>query len=221
LASFEVSVHSRRALAALSLEILVLAGGGAWAEANSLTLEIGGGAALVRTPAPYSTGASQVGSAPAAWIGGRYGISHQLELTLSVFYEVTEPFYVSGTTVTNDAGSTTGTLAMRAKRFGALVGGRLLHGNVWRLAMGGELGWSQHSYSALALFDNGSPPRDYGLGLADTSKPSFVLAPSAGIVWVGDKLSVSLVPRFELLLGSNVTWVVTVPLTIGWDFYLF
>jgi hypothetical protein len=217
----KVFVHARRALPGLLLAAIVLATAGAFAEPDGLTLEVGGGAAFVRTPAPYSTGAAQVGSAPTLWFGGRYGLSHQLELTLTAFYEITEPFYVSGTTVMTDAGNSTGTLAMRAKRFGALVGGRLLHGNVWRLAAGGELGWSQHSYASVALFDNGSPPRDYGLGLADTSKPSFVLAPSAGVVWVGDKLSVSLVPRFELLLGSRATWALSVPLTIGWDFYLF
>ena len=214
-------MHCRRLLTGLLLELIVLASAGASAEPGGLTLEVGGGAAVVRTPAPHSTGATQLGSAPTFWIGGRYAVSYQLELTLSVFYEITEPFYVAGTTVMNDTGSTSGTLAMRAKRFGALVGARLLRGNVWRLAVGGEVGWSQHSYSSLALFDNGSPPRDYGLGLADTSKPSLALAPSAGIVWVGDKLSVSLVPRFELLLGSRATWAVTVPLTIGWDFFLF
>jgi hypothetical protein len=56
--------------------------------------------------------------------------------------------------------------------------------------------------------------------LANATATSMVLAPSLGISWVVDKLSVTILPRFEALIASKTTWGVTVPVTIGWDWYL-
>jgi hypothetical protein len=194
----------------------------ALADRSAVTLDAGAGASVLRVVAPYADSrASQVGSAPAIWIDGRYGLTNSIELTATFFAETSVPFYVSDTTITSDAGKLTGTLQMRTRRYGLMAGARLLHGNVWRLILGGDVGWALSSYSSMHLIvADQYGPRDSGLALADTTASSLVLAPSAGVSWVGDKLSITILPRFEVLLGSASTWAVAVPLTIGWDWYL-
>ena len=78
------------------------------------------------------------------------------------------------------------------------------------------------SYSSMHLINDSNPAggRDFGLALPDKTVSSLVLAPSVGVSWVGDKLSVTVLPRFEALIGGRTTWAVTVPVTFGWDWYL-
>jgi len=193
------------------------------ADQGAITLDAGAGASVRRVVAPYAdTASSQVGSAPAIWIDGRYALTNFIELTTTVFMETSVPFYVPGTTITSDAGKLSGTLEMRARRYGLLGGVRLLRGNVWRLIVGADVGWALSSYSSMRLINDSSPSgaRDFGLALPDKSVNSLVLAPSLGLSWVGDKLSVTVLPRFEALLGGGTTWAVTIPVTLGWDWYL-
>src|SRR5262249_855598 len=145
-----------------------------------------------------------------------------IELTATAFFETTVPYYVPGTSITSDAGTVSGTLEMRARRFGLTAGAKFIRGNVWRLLAGADLGWALSSYSDLRPLDvwNPSGPRDYGLALPDTTASALILAPSLGVSWVGDKLSVTVLPRFQVLLGSTRSWAVTIPLTAGWDWYL-
>jgi len=217
-----VSANARSAVLSLALLALV-ASRSARADQGAITLDAGAGASVLRVVAPYAdTVSSQVGSAPAIWIDGRYALTNSIELTATAFMEASVPFYVPGTTITSDAGKLSGTLEMRARRYGMMAGARLLHGNIWRLIVGGDVGWALSSYSSLRLIDQANPsgPRDFGLALPDKTASSLVLAPSAGISWVGDKLSVTVLPRFQALLGSSRTWAITVPVTIGWDWYL-
>src|SRR5260370_670254 len=51
--------------------------------------------------------------------------------------------------------------------------------------------------------------RSYGLALADTSQSALVLAPSAGVEWTGDRFSIGIAPRVDLLVGSVRTWGVS------------
>jgi len=193
------------------------------ADQGAITLDAGAGASVLRVVAPYAdTVSSQVGSAPAIWIDGRYALTNFIELTTTVFMETSVPFYVPGTTITSDAGKLSGTLEMRARRYGLLGGVRLLRGNVWRLIVGADVGWALSSYSSMRLINDSGPSgaRDFGLALPDKSVNSQVLAPRLGLSWVGDKLSVTVLPRFEALLGGGTTWAVTIPVTLGWDWYL-
>jgi hypothetical protein len=223
--TMSVSSPEANPLRALTISALalLLAPIAARADRGALTVDAGAGASVLRVVAPYADStASQIGSAPAIWIDGRYGLTNSIELTTTIFAETSVPFYVPGTTITSDAGKLSGTLEMRARRYGVMAGARLLHGNIWRLIVGGDVGWALSSYSSMRLIDESNPsgPRDFGLALPDTTASSLVLAPSAGISWVGNKLSITVLPRFEALLGSTRSWAITVPLTIGWDWYL-
>ncbi len=192
------------------------------ADQGAVAIDAGIGASLVRVPAPYADMAtSQVGTAPAVWIDARYGLTNSIEFVGTAFAEPSVPYYVSGTTISSDAGKLSGTLQMHFQRYGLLAGLRLLNGNIWRLIVGADVGFALSACTSLHLIDVGdSNPRDFGLNLPNTTSSSFVLAPSLGVSWVGDKLSVTILPRFEALIGSSATWAVTVPVTIGWDFYL-
>ena len=111
------------------------------ADQGAITLDAGAGASVLRVVAPYAdTASSQIGSAPAIWIDGRYALTNFIELTTTVFMETSVPFYVPGTTITSDAGKLSGTLEMRARRYGLLGGVRLLRGNVWRFIVGADVG---------------------------------------------------------------------------------
>jgi hypothetical protein len=193
------------------------------ADKGALTLEIGGGVAVLRAPAQYAdNSASQVGSVPEIVVGGRYALTNWLELSTLAFGEPSESFFVPGTTIASDAGKLSGTLQMKVQRYGLLGGVRLLHGNVWRLIVGADAGWALSMYSSMRLLDDSgaSAGRDFGLSLPDKNVNSLILAPSAGVSWVGDKLSVTVLPHFEVMVSGTTTWAISIPLTIGWDFYL-
>lgn len=193
------------------------------ADQGALTVDVGAGASVLRVVAPHADViSSQVGSVPAIWIDGRYGLSNSFELTVTCFTETSVPFYLAGTTITSDAGKLSGILEMRAQRYGLLGGVRYLHGNIWRLVVGAEIGAALSSYSSMHLIDDSNPSggRDFGLALPDKTVTSFVLAPSVGLSWVGDKLSVTVLPRFEAVFAGNPSWAVTIPVTLGWDWYL-
>ena len=193
------------------------------ADQGSVSVDVGAGPSVLRVVAPYAdTATSQLGSAPAIWIDGRYALTNWLELSATIFTETNVPFYVAGATITSDAGKLSGTLEMRARRYGLLSGVRLLRGNVWRLIVGADVGWALSAYNSMRLINDSGPAagRDYGLALPDKVVNSLVLAPSVGLSWVGDRLSVTILPRFEMLVGGGTTWAVTIPITVGWDWYL-
>src|SRR5258708_29834650 len=48
---------------------------------------------------------------------------------------------------------------------------------------------------------------------------ALVLAPSAGVEWTGDRFSIGIAPRVDVLVGSVRTWAVSLPLTISWAGY--
>src|SRR5262249_40891992 len=154
--------------------------------------------------------------APSIWLDLRFAPLNQLELVASVFLDTGSSISIPNSTVPASTGTFTGTLQFRTSRFGGLFGARFVRGNVWRFVPGGEVGVSMASYSNARLLNSNG--QDVGLSLADTMQASFLLAPSAGIVWASDKLSVALVPRAELLVGPNRSWAFVLPLTIGWDF---
>jgi hypothetical protein len=93
--------------------------GPALADHGALAVDAGVAVSVLRVLAPYAdTAASQVGSAPAIWIDARYGLTNSIELTTTAFAETSVPYYVSGTTISSDAGKLSGTLQMRVQRYG-------------------------------------------------------------------------------------------------------
>jgi hypothetical protein len=158
------------------------------------------------------------------WLGGRVAITNSIELTASLFFDLPATFDVASVGVPTGADTARGTLESKVNRKGMLLGARFVDGLRWRLIAGGELGLSQTTFSSQQLYDVTDPsgPRNYGLALQDSSRMSLLLAPSAGIQWTGDRLSVSFVPRFQWAVGGGrPSWTVAFPLTVGWDWYVF
>jgi hypothetical protein len=212
-----------RTLFAFLVALAVLKSEAARADRGALTLEVGGGVTVLRAVAPSANNsASQVGTVPEILLGGRYAVTNSLELGATVFGAFSGTFFIPSTTITSDSVTLSGTLQTQVQRYGFLGGVRFLHGNVWRLMAGAEAGWALTMHSSMHLIaDSGaSAGRDFGLTLQDKSVNSLVLAPSMGVGWVGDKLSVTLLPRFEVLIGGGTTWAFSIPITAGWDFYL-
>jgi hypothetical protein len=204
--------------------LLVLAAAGAHAERGAVSLDVGGGFVATRQRAPYDTSGSVVGTEGSVWLGGRVAITNSIELTASLFFDLPATFDVASVGVPTGADTARGTLESKVNRKGMLLGARFVDGLRWRLIAGGELGLSQTTFSSQQLYDVTDPsgPRNYGLALQDSSRMSLLLAPSAGIQWTGDRLSVSFVPRFQWAVGGGrPSWTVAFPLTVGWDWYVF
>lgn len=207
---------------ALSVFLILVAPAAARADRGALSLELGAGGSIVNVRAPYATGApSQLGTSWATSLGASYGLSNHLELTGRFFWEPSEQFVHSGVTVQSAAGALTGSLREETQRFGALAGGRLVFGYVWRFFVGAEVGWSDRSFSRLDHFDVSSgTPRSYGLRLAETSQSAIALAPTVGVQWTSDHYAIGMAPRFEILVGGASTWALVAPLTLAWSWYL-
>ena len=203
---------------------LVVTAGVASADRGALTVDVGGGMTALRLGTPFARPQVAVnGFAPTVWLGGRYALTNEVEFGVAGFFEPPVTYWHHGVTVPTERGAFPGTLTHRMHRYGALVGARYLHGMVWRLTVGLDLGWSRRSYSGFLHLDPSSPagPIDYELDLPAFRTDNVVLAPVAGIEWAaGDHWSISLLPRLELLLGPDPTVALTVPLTLSWSWYL-
>jgi hypothetical protein len=204
--------------------VVVMAPLAAQADRGALTVDAGGGFAAPFLKAPYSTDSSALrvltGS---AWLGGRYGLTNNLELSLSAFWEPSVQVFHNATTVRFDGSDFPGTLGHKASRYGGLAGGRLVFGYVWRVSLGLEAGWSHRVYSGFDHIDDSRPGAavSYGLQLQDFSTDNLVVAPLAGLEWMpGDSWSISIVPRTEILLGPDPTLAISVPLLFSWSWYL-
>src|SRR5207302_7169891 len=114
-------------------------------------------------------------------------------------------------------GTLQGVLLERTSQLGALVGVRFVHGFTWRFVAGADLGLARRSFSSIDHYDVSDPAgaQSYGLDLGNTSQSALVVAPSAGLEWLGDHVAVGFVPRTEFLFGKTQTWAVTMPLTIS------
>ena len=216
-------MNPRRAVLAVGLVLCV--GGAAHADRGALTIEIGGGVGLVNVRAPYATGApSQVGSSWTTSLGLRYAVTNNFEVGTALFYQPPTSFTHGNATVEapSAGGALPGTLSERTQQFGLLLRARVVKGYAWRVFAGADAGWAQRSFSKVDHFNVSDPstgPRSYGLALADTSQSALVLAPSAGAEWTGDRFSIGIAPRVDVLVGSVRTWAVSLPLTISWAWY--
>lgn len=213
-----------RCAPALLLASALLASAPAGAERGALTAALGGGATLLNAPVPYAPDQpGMVGTS--ATIRGelRYALSHRLEVGLSGFFEPPTTYFHNGISLTTANGTFPGTLTDSMYRLGGAAGARYSWGMIVRPFVGGELGWSHRSYSALQHINDVTDPahpRDYNLGLAAYGVDNPTLTAIAGIEWLGDHFSMALAPRLELLLGTETTWAFTVPFTLAWSWYL-
>ncbi len=196
----------------------------AQADEGALTMDVGVGAALLNVPAPYATGKPSVlGFAPSFQLGARYAVRTWFEVSLLAFYEAPGTYYDHGVSVKTADGTFPGVLTYQLQRFGALAGARVQTGAVFHLVAGFNAGWSHRIYSSFSELDDSDPSNitAYSFKLANVNDDNLVVAPFAGIEWAaGDHWSFSLLPRFEYLLGKDSTWVVNVPLSFSWSWYL-
>lgn len=207
----------------LLLFSLLIAAVPAAADRGAITIDAGGGLAALSVAAPFANPSQPLtSSAPTAWLGGRYAFTNSFEVGAAAFYEPSVNLFHNGVTVETRNGQFPGTLNHQLQRYGGLLGARYVRGLVFRLTAGLELGWSRRVYSGFRHIDdtNSANPVDYGLELPAFTTDNMVIAPLAGIEWaVGDHWSVSLLPRFELLLGPDMTYAVAVPLVVSWSWY--
>jgi hypothetical protein len=194
------------------------------ADESALTLELGGTVVATRLEPSLGNGDAVTGSLGGAEITVRYALTNRLEVQATGFWNASATFVNTGVHASAGGGSVVGYLRRDVSRIGAAVGARFVAGgSVWRIPLGGAVGVLRTSYDRQDLLDVSDPqnPVSYGLRLDPVQVNRIFVAPFAGIEWVAtDHLSVSLVPRLELPLGSSSAPALVLPFTIGWSWYL-
>jgi hypothetical protein len=196
----------------------------AFADRGALTLDVGAGGTVLALRAPY---APSSGPAPGlsflASLGLRYALENWVEIEASSYVEPPVTYFHNGVAVRAPGGPFRGTLKHRFYRYGALLGGRVVSGKVWRVLAAADVGWSHRAYSGFQHIDDSHPnaPRDFGLSLPDFTLDNWVLCATAGIEWAeGDRWSVSFLPRYEQLLGASSTFALSARLFFSFSWYL-
>lgn len=214
-----------RTVSILAASLALLVPTVAAADRGALTFEIG--PALTwwpGRPPPVGSGPG-VASAAVGGVGGvRYGLSNNVELTATGFYEAPGNYTFSGVSLATGGETLSGSLEATMSRWGALAGARYVTGLAWRLHVGAEIGWSHSSATKLDLIDVSNPagPQSFGLGLANATQNAFVIAPLIGLEWqLNDRWCIALIPRAEFVVGAATQLAVVVPLTVGYSLYLF
>jgi hypothetical protein len=95
-------------------------------------------------------------------------------------------------------------------------------GKVWRFIAGAAVGWSHRAYSDFQYI-NSQPnePRDFALSFPDVTRNNWVLAALIGVEWAeGDHWSLSLLSRYEQLLGTDSTFALSARLVFSFSWYL-
>lgn len=206
------------------LLLVVLAATPAAADRRAASVDVAGGLTATPVSAPGAQPAKSTASTSASvWLGLRYALSNQLELTATGFYEPSVAVYQNGMVLHDAAGDFPGTLAHGFGRVGGQGGARFVTGLVWRFVAGLEVGAARRSWTNLAMLDDRIPtsPVDYGLTIPNRTDWSFVLAPTVGVEWAGgDHWSIAVLPRAQLLLAKDVSWAVVLPLQFSWSWYL-
>ena len=214
---------ARRLICALALAMA----GSPWsarAEQGALTVELGGALRLGAVSPSVGVGPNVIGTLGGPWLGVRYAFTHRLEVEASAFWEARATYVHESIAVATGSGTISGALTQDVSRWGGAAGLRYaLLGMVWRVPIGFDVGWAHVSTTRRDLVDVSNPraPTSFGLHLGDGSSDHLLLAPFVGLEWLAsDHLSLSVVPRLELLVGTGSTLGVVVPLTIGWSWYL-
>ena len=206
--------------------LIALVSGPALADRGALSADLGAGFEGMTVPAPYVQGAkSTSGAVPALTLGTRYALRNWLEVSLSGFFAFPITYWHNGGTVTTPYGELPGSLSHELLSYGGAVGARLVHGEEVRLVVGCELGWVHRAYSQFAVWNDANPsnvaPYPLSPPLASVGVDSAVLAPLAGVEWAaGDHYSLSFLPRLQILMGSEKTIGVLLPITFSWNWFI-
>jgi hypothetical protein len=207
-------------LCAASLIALAIRGE-ASADRGALSLEAGAGGTSLALRAPGA--ASTQGISFVASLGLRYALENWVEIEANGYFEPPTTYFQNGVRVGMPGGPFGATLRHRLHRYGALAGGRLVTGKVWRFVVGGSVGFCHRAYSDFQFIDDSQPnaPRDLGLKAPNFSLDNWVLAAVAGVEWAqGDHWSLSLLPRYEQLLGDRPTFALSARLLFSVSWYL-
>ncbi len=209
--------------ARMVMAILVVAGPlNAIADRGALSLEAGGIVVGVRAEPAVGAGDAVTGTVGGVSVGTRYALSNHLELTGTLDWFTPAAFYNDNTVITTSNGTFAGQLQSRLGGYSASAGARYVTGLVWRLHAGAEVGWLHRSFTRIDLIDVSRPayPTSFGLGLGTRKADNVMVSPMVGIEWlVSDRLSLAVIPRVQLMLGSPGAVWVTVPLTISYSWY--
>jgi hypothetical protein len=211
-------------VAIAAIAAVMLAPSIASADRGALTVDAGPAVTLTRPPPAVGDGPSVNGSAAGGFVGVRYGVRNELELSATGFYDAPVDYYHRGARVTADGATFSGVLRQRTTQWGALVGVRYVRGLVFRWHVGAELGWAHQRFEDLDLVNVSDPSNQhsYGLGLRDRATNALVFSPLAGLEWqVTDRISVTALPRLEFLLGGVGRVAFQFPITIGYSWFVF
>ncbi len=194
------------------------------ADRGALTVELGPAFSIIGASPSQGSGSMMLATGGGGSIGARYGLSNELELAATASWEAPADYYHSGVEFGTGGTTLSGTLVERTQRYGALVGARYVRGYVWRIHLGGDIGWMRESFSHRDLLDVSDPGNvhSFGLGLQDKTEDALVIAPVAGVEWqFADHWSVSVMPRLQLLIGGANRVGLLVPVSVGYSWYLF
>lgn len=194
------------------------------ADRCALTVEGAGSVSALRVAPSFGTGAGVVGTVGGAELRVRYAVTNRLELQIGGLWHRPAEFVNTEVRAATAAGSVTGTLRQDVGRLGALAGVRYIAaGRVIRVPVGVDVGWVRTTVTRQDLLDQSDPghPVSFGVRIDTARDDRLVVAPSAGIEWlVTDRFSISVVPRAELPLASSSFAAITIPIAVGWSWYL-
>lgn len=196
------------------------------ADRGAVTTDIGGGIQGVSVPTPYWQGPrSTLGMAALLTAGGRYALRNWLEVSISGFFSFPNGYWHDHGEIQTPGGAVPGSLEHSLMTYGAAVGARLVRGEELRLVAGFELGWAHRAYSNFTPWNDVNPadqhPYPLTTPLPDVGVDNLLLSPMAGVEWnLGDHYSVSFLPRFQMMVGAEMTFAVLLPVSFSWSSYL-
>jgi hypothetical protein len=190
------------------------------ADRGALSFEAGAAASGTRLPAPYAPEPAPrtYGAAPSFSLAIRYSLRNDLAVGVTGFYDLPVSYFHDAATVPTPAGAFSGTLSHRFERYGAAAALRYERGTTWRVFAELDAGWCRRTWYGFGLVDGTA--RSYGLVLPSFSVDTPALAFIPGVSFrLGDRVTVGVAPRLELLLGSRPEWMAAVGLLATWDTY--
>jgi hypothetical protein len=187
------------------------------ADRGALSFDLSAGAAGLNLPAPYATsGGETFGIGFEGMLGVRYAVLNELEFTLAAYFEPNVTYTHNNITVPEN-GNVSGDLTHSLYLFGLVGGVRYVSGSVWKLVVGVESGWCHRVYTRFQP----SGPLAKGIPFQDFSADNIVFQPLLGVEWAfADHWSVSLLPRFTVLIGPDPTVGVSLMLSISYSWFL-
>jgi hypothetical protein len=187
------------------------------ADRGALSFDLSAGGAGLNLPAPYAISSGETfGVGFEGMLGVRYAVLNELEFTLAAYFEPNVTYTHDNITVAPNGGPH-GDLTHSLYLFGVVGGVRYVTGSVWKLVMGLEGGWCHRVYSQI----EGNGQLALVPSFPDFTTDNIVIQPLLGVEWAfADHWSLSLIPRFTVLIGPDPTIGVSVMLSISYSWFL-